>query len=56
MRVEGAAPVGTGIEAGGKAAGTLFTQAQGHGIAYLRFDRAQGAMTAGPAQVTLADG
>ena len=56
VRVEGAAPVGTGIEAGGKAAGTLFTQAQGHGIAYLRFDRAQGAMTAGPAQVTLADG
>lgn len=53
VRVSGAAPVGTGILAGGKPAGTLFTQAGGLGIAYLRFDRAEGAMQAGSAVLTL---
>ncbi|PVA11135.1 folate-binding protein YgfZ [Pelagivirga sediminicola] len=54
VEVEGAAPVGSEITAGGKAAGTLYTQAGGRGIAYLRFDRAEGPMQAGPAQVTYA--
>ncbi len=51
--VDGNAPVGTEITSGGKSVGTLFTQAQGQGIAYLRFDRAKGAMMAGEAMVTL---
>lgn len=51
VEVSGSAPVGTGIAAGEKAAGTLFTQAGGHGIAYLRFDRATGEMTADGATV-----
>lgn len=49
--VEGSAPVGTDIDAGGKAAGKLFTQAEGAGIAYLRFDRAGEDMRAGEARV-----
>lgn len=53
VQVEGAAPVGTEIMAGEKPAGTLFTQSGGLGIAYLRFDRAKGEMTAGDARVTL---
>jgi folate-binding protein YgfZ len=53
VAVDGSAPVGTDILADGKAAGTLFTQAGGKGIAYLRFDRAKGEMTAGDAKVTL---
>ena len=52
VAVEGAAPVGTEITAGGKAAGTLFTQSGGKGIAYLRFDRAKGEMQAGEARVS----
>lgn len=55
VRITGAAPVGTPIEAGGKAAGTLFTQSGDRAIAYLRFDRAAGEMQAGTATVTLAD-
>lgn len=46
VRITGAAPVGTAIESGGKPVGTLFTQANGQAIAYLRFDRAQGEMQA----------
>ncbi len=53
VQVDGAAPVGTEIMAGEKAAGTLFTQSGGQGIAYLRFDRARGEMTAAEARVTL---
>jgi hypothetical protein len=53
VAVAGTAPVGTEIEAEGKPAGTLFTQAGGRGLAYLRFDRAQGAMLAGDAEVSL---
>lgn len=52
VNVVGSAPVGTEIKAGDKVAGTLFTQANGQGIAYLRFDRAKGEMTAGDATVT----
>ena len=51
--VQGSAPVGTPITADGKAAGALFTQANGQGIAYLRFDRAKGDMKAGEALVIL---
>ena len=51
VEVDGAAPVGTVIETGGKPAGTLCTQAGGRGIAYLRFDRAGPEMQAGDAVV-----
>jgi folate-binding protein YgfZ len=54
VAVTGAAPVGTEITADGKAAGTLYTQSGGYGIAYLRLDRATGQMQAGPAKVALA--
>ncbi|MCP3972153.1 MAG: folate-binding protein YgfZ [Rhodobacteraceae bacterium] len=51
VAVEGAAPPGTAITAAGKPVGTLYTQSGGRGIAWLRFDRAAGEMTAGPATV-----
>lgn len=53
VRVEGSAPVGTPITADDKPAGTLFTQADGRGIAYLRFNRAKGEMRAGDATLRL---
>ena len=51
VRVDGSAPVGTQVTTGGKPAGVLYTQAGGHAIAYLRFDRAEGEMEAGDARV-----
>ncbi|MFN3208760.1 MAG: YgfZ/GcvT domain-containing protein [Roseovarius sp.] len=54
VAVDGRAPVGTPITADGKAAGTLFTQSGDRAIAYLRFDRASGAMQAEEATVRLA--
>jgi folate-binding protein YgfZ len=52
VSVSGSAPVGTEItSADGRAVGTLYTQSGGRGLAYLRFDRAQGDMTAGDATV-----
>ncbi|MEM9812504.1 MAG: folate-binding protein [Pseudomonadota bacterium] len=42
-------PPGTEIRADGKPAGTLFTVAEGVGLAHLRFDRAGGEMQAGEA-------
>ncbi len=54
VRIVGIAPVGTPITSGGKPAGTLFTQSNGLGIAYLRLDRAGDDMTAEDAKVTLA--
>ena len=51
VTVDGHAPVGTEILSGGKHAGTLFTQADGHAIAYLRFARAARDMKAGDAMV-----
>jgi folate-binding protein YgfZ len=51
VRLEGQAPIGTAIEANGKSVGTLFTQSGDHAIAYLRFDRANGALQAGEAIV-----
>ncbi|WP_319824415.1 folate-binding protein [Thalassovita sp.] len=52
VSIDGAAPVGTPIMAGDKEAGTLFTQSGGQAIAYLRFDRATGPMTAGDARIS----
>ena len=49
--VEGDAPVGAELIAEGKAAGTLLTRAGDKAIAYLRFDRATGEMTAESAKV-----
>lgn len=49
LAIDGRAPVGTEILSDGKPAGTLFTQSHGAAIAYLRFDRAAGALTAGTA-------
>ncbi|WP_171228417.1 folate-binding protein YgfZ [Ruegeria sp. HKCCA4008] len=53
--VQGSAPVGTEVSANGKPVGTLYTQAGGNGIAYLRFDRAGPEMQAGDATVRLED-
>lgn len=50
--VDGAAQPGTEITANGKAAGVLYSQSDGRGIAYLRFDRAEGPMQADGATVT----
>ncbi|WP_092081618.1 YgfZ/GcvT domain-containing protein [Poseidonocella sedimentorum] len=53
VRVEGEAGTGTPIEGEtGKPVGTLLTRAGDEAIAYLRFDRAQGALKAGGATVT----
>ena len=50
VTVDGDAPVGTELlTEDGKPAGTLFTQAGGAGLAYLRFDRADGPLKAGDA-------
>lgn len=52
VAVEGAAPVGTEIRnAEDRPAGTLFSQAEGRGIAWLRFDRVTDPMQAGEAVV-----
>lgn len=54
VTVSQAVPVGTPILADGRPVGTLYTQDQGRGIAYLRFDRATGDMNAGDAIVQMA--
>ena len=53
VRIDGDAAAGTEITADGKPAGTLFTRSGGRAIAWLRFDRAQGAMQAGDATLQL---
>ena len=54
VRVSGAAPVGTEIvNQNGKVAGTLYSQADGMGLAHLRFDRVDDAMLAGDARVQM---
>jgi folate-binding protein YgfZ len=45
-------PPGTEIRAGDKAVGTLLSAVEGAGLAYLRFDRASGPLTAGAAEIT----
>ena len=52
VAIDGTAPIGTPITSNGKPAGTLFTQAGGQAIAYLRFDRAKGELLAGDATIT----
>jgi hypothetical protein len=42
------------VTAGGKPAGTLFTQAGGTGLAHLRLDRAEGILEAGGARLVIA--
>lgn len=51
VAVAGAASVGTKIVTNGKPVGQIYTQANGLGIAYLRFDRAKGDMRAGDAVI-----
>ncbi|CUH44214.1 CAF17-like 4Fe-4S cluster assembly/insertion protein YgfZ [Ruegeria atlantica] len=53
VSVAGSAAVGTAITSGGKPAGTLFTQSNGRGIAYLRLDRVGNDMQAGDATIQL---
>jgi tRNA-modifying protein YgfZ len=53
VRIKGSAPVGTPILSGDKPSGTLFTQSGVYAIAYLRFDRMDGPLTAGSAQITV---
>jgi folate-binding protein YgfZ len=53
VAIDGAAPVGTAITANGKTVGQVFTQSGGKAIAYLRYDKAQPEMAAGPATVRL---
>ena len=54
VEVKGDVPVGTDVfTEDGRVAGTLYTQANGRGLAYLRFNRAKGALTAGEAVVEL---
>ena len=52
VRVDGQAPVGTDIVAAGKNVGVLYSQSDGLGLAYLRFDRVTDDMRAGPARVS----
>ena len=51
LRIDGAAPVGTPITAGGKEVGTLYTQSGGHALAHVRFDRIGPDMQAGAARL-----
>ena len=56
VRVEGATEPGTEITgADGRSVGRLFSQSGGRGIAWLRFDRAKGPLTAGDAVVLIED-
>jgi folate-binding protein YgfZ len=56
VSVEGEAEEGAEIMAGAVAAGRLMTRAGGEALAWLRFDRAEGGLTAGGATVALAGG
>ena len=53
VRLSAKVPVGTALLSDGKEAGIVYTQAGGEGIAWLRFDRSTGEMTADEAIVTL---
>jgi len=55
LTVTGDTAPGTPILAGERGAGTLLTRSGDRAIAWLRFDRATGPMTAGNATITLAD-
>lgn len=49
VKIEGKAEVGTEILANGQSAGTLYSQSQGRGIAFLRLNKILPEMKAGPA-------
>lgn len=51
VSIDGHAPVGCDITSDGKSVGTLFSQADGQAIAYLRFDRAKGELHTADARV-----
>lgn len=51
VQCDGSAPVGTPITKDSRAVGTLFTQSNGRALAYLRFDKANGDLSAGEASV-----
>ena len=51
VALDGAAAPGTEILRDGRAVGTLLTTAGDRALAYLRFDRAEGELTAGGARV-----
>ncbi len=51
VEIDGTAPVGAEVLAGGRPAGQIFTQADGRGLAFLRFDRAEGELQAGSARL-----
>ncbi|WP_170560850.1 CAF17-like 4Fe-4S cluster assembly/insertion protein YgfZ [Ruegeria atlantica] len=53
VHVDNSAAIGTAITSGGKPAGTLFTQSNGRGIAYLRLDRVGDDMQADDATIRL---
>lgn len=54
VAIDGTAPVGTEIlTSDGKTAGTLFTQSGGQAIAYMRFDRANGPLSAENASISV---
>jgi folate-binding protein YgfZ len=55
VAVSGPAEAGTEITADGKPVGTLLSRSGDRALAYLRFDRATGAMQAGEATVTRTD-
>jgi tRNA-modifying protein YgfZ len=55
VAIDGSAPPGTPVMSGEKEAGTLFTQSGDRAIAWLRFDRATGPLTAGSATLTALD-
>ncbi|SOC11156.1 hypothetical protein SAMN05877809_105222 [Rhodobacter sp. JA431] len=52
LKIVGAAPVGTPIEAEGKTVGTLYTQAQGFALAQIRHDALAGPLRAGDAELS----
>ncbi len=52
VSIDGDAQTGDEITADGKPAGTLFTISGDRGLAFLRFDRAEGEMQAGKAKLT----
>lgn len=54
VTISGQTPLGSDIISDTKTVGTLLTQSGDQALAYLRFDRAKGLMTAGDAQVTWA--
>ena len=54
VNVDGEVPVGTEIHASGRLVGTLYSQADGQGIAHLRFDRVSDEMSANGIKITSA--